>query len=271
MAWILDLDGVVWLSEEPIPGSAEAVASLREAGHRVMFLTNNAGPRVAELVAKLEGMGVPASPDEVVTSAQAAASLLGPGSTALVCAGPGVREALEARGVRVVREGDADAVVVGFHRDFDYGRLTAAFLAVHHGARLIGTNDDTTYPTPDGPVPGGGAILAAVVAASGVEAEVAGKPYAPMAALLAERLGLVDGRGGAGGGGRGGGGGGTILVGDRPSTDGLMARRLEVPFALVLSGVTGEEEVPLDDPPEYVVADLATLVAERLGAAQESA
>ena len=195
MAWILDLDGVVWLSEEPIPGSTEAIASLREAGHRVMFLTNNAGPRVSELVAKLEGMGVPATPDEVVTSAQAAASLLEPGSTALLCAGDGVREALEARDVRVVREGDADAVVVGFHRDFDYDRLTAAFLAVHHGARLIGTNDDTTYPTPDGPIPGGGAILAAVAAAAGVEPEVAGKPYAPMAKLLAERLRLVDGRG----------------------------------------------------------------------------
>ncbi|MEA2828557.1 MAG: hypothetical protein QOG43_2996 [Actinomycetota bacterium] len=272
MAWILDLDGVVWLSEEPIPGSTEAIASLREAGHRVIFLTNNAGPRVAELVAKLEGMGVPATPDEVVTSAQAAASLLEPGSTALLCAGAGVREALDARGVHVVREGDADAVVVGFHRDFDYDRLTAAFLAVHHGARLIGTNDDTTYPTPDGPIPGGGAILAAVVAAAGVEAEVAGKPYAPMAALLAERLRLADERGSGGGGaGAGGGGGDTILVGDRPSTDGLMARRLEVPFALVLSGVTGEEAIPRDDPPEYVVADLATLVAERLGVTQESA
>ena len=233
VAWILDLDGVIWLSEQPIAGSAEAIAALRDAGHRVIFLTNNAGPEVSELVTKLEGMGVPATPDEVVTSAQAAASLLEPGSTALLCAGPGVREALEARGVKVVRDGDADAVVVGFHRDFDYERLTAAFQAVHHGARLIGTNDDTTYPTPDGPIPGGGAILAAVVAAAGVEAEVAGKPYAPMAELLAERLRLVDERGSSGGD--------TILVGDRPSTDGLMARRLEVPFALVLSGVTAEE------------------------------
>jgi len=260
VAWILDLDGVVWLSEQPIAGSQEAIAALRAAGHRVIFLTNNAGPRVAELVGKLRGMGVPAEPEEVVTSAQAAASMLEPGSTALLCAGPGAREALEARGVKVVREGDADAVVVGFHRDFDYDRLTAAFRAVHHGARLVGTNDDTTYPTPDGPVPGGGAILAAVAAAAGVEPEVAGKPYAPMAALLAERLGEERGAGA-----------GSILVGDRPSTDGLMARRLELPFALVLSGVTGEEGVSLDDPPEFVVADLATLVRQQLGADQESA
>ncbi len=263
MAWILDLDGVVWLSEQPIPGSSDAVAALRKAGHRVLFLTNNAGPRVATLVEKLRGMGVPAEPDDVVTSAQAAASLLEPGSTALLCAGPGVREALEARGVKVVRDGDADAVVVGFHRDFDYDRLTAAFLAVHHGARLVGTNDDTTYPTPDGPIPGGGSILAAVAAAAGVEPEVAGKPYEPMATLLAERL--------AAEGDEEDDGAQSILVGDRPSTDGLMARRLGLPFALVLSGVTGEEEVSLDDPPEFVVADLATLVARQLGTAQESA
>ncbi len=260
VAWILDLDGVVWLSERPIPGSIEAIAALRDAGHRVMFLTNNAGPTVADLVAKLCDMGVPAEPDELVTSAQAAASLLDPGTTALLCAGPGVREALEARGVEVVREGDADAVVVGFHRDFDYHRLTAAFLAVHHGARLIGTNDDTTYPTPDGPIPGGGAILAAVAAAAGIEPEVAGKPYAPMAALLATRL-EGPGRDGSG---HSEDGRDSILVGDRPSTDGLMARRLELPFALVLSGVTGEEAIPTDDPPDYVVPDLATLVKQLL-------
>jgi len=267
VAWILDLDGVVWLSERPIPGSPEAVAALRRAGHRVMFLTNNAGPTVGDLVAKLEGLGIPAEPDEVVTSAQAAASLLEPGSTALLCAGPGVREALEARGIEVVREGDADAVVVGFHRDFDYDRLTAAFLAVHHGARLVGTNDDTTYPTPDGPIPGGGAILAAVAAAAGVEPEVAGKPYSAMADLLAARL-EGPGRDGSGGSESGE----SILVGDRPSTDGLMARRLGLPFALVLSGVTGEDAVPDDDPPDFLTPDLATLVEQRLGAEdQESA
>jgi HAD superfamily hydrolase (TIGR01450 family) len=262
MAWILDLDGVVWLAERPIPGSPEAIAALRDAGHRVMFLTNNASPTVAELVEKLRGMGVPAEPDDVVTSAQAAASIIEPGSTALLCAGPGVREALEARGVKVVRDGDADAVVVGFHRDFDYQRLTAAYQAVLHGARLVGTNDDTTYPTPDGPIPGGGAILAAVVAAAGVEPEVAGKPYAPMADLLADRLKRLD---------PDGTGAGAILVGDRPSTDGLMARRLGLPFALVLSGVTAEEAVPTDDPPDHVTADLATLVAQELEPVQESA
>ena len=260
MTWILDLDGVVWLSEQPIPGSVDAIAALKEAGRRVLYVTNNAGPRVADLVEKLEGLGIPATADDLATSAQAAATLLEPGSTALLCAGPGVEEALNERGVTVVRDGPADAVVVGFHRDFDYDRLTAAFLAVHGGARLIATNDDTTYPTPDGPIPGGGAILAAVAAASGVPPTVAGKPYAPMATLIRKRLdgNLQD----------------AIMVGDRPSTDGLMARRLSVPFALVLTGVTGEDEISTDDPPDLVEPSLAALVERELGSgarAQETA
>ncbi len=249
VAWILDLDGVVWLSDDPIPGSAEAVSRLRDAGQRILFLTNNSGPKVGYLADKLSGMGVPAEPDQIVTSAQAAASLVEPGSTVLVCAGEGVEEALQARGAKTVEEGDADAVVVGFHRHFDYDRLNAAFAAVHHGARLIGTNDDPTYPTPDGPVPGGGSLLAAVATAAGVTPVVAGKPNEAMATVLRERLGdeVSD----------------TLLVGDRPSTDGLMARRLGLPFALVMSGVTTEEPTG-DDAADKVAPDLATLVEKEL-------
>ena len=250
MTWILDLDGVVWLSDDPIPGSAEAVARLRDAGHRVLFLTNNSGPKTGYLAEKLSDMGIPADPDDIVTSALAAASLVEPGSTALVCAGEGVEEALQARGVKTVESGEADVVVVGFHRHFDYDRLNAAFSAVHHGARLIGTNDDPTYPTPEGPVPGGGALLAAVATAASVEPTVAGKPPQAMADVLAERLGDDAGD--------------SLLVGDRPSTDGLMARRLELPFALVLSGVTTEEPTG-DDAADKVAPDLATLVERELG------
>ena len=248
--WLLDLDGVVWLAGDAIDGSADAVARLRDAGRRVLFLTNNSARRVDELVEMLRKEKVPAEPDDLVTSAQAAARMLEPGSRALVCAGPGVEEALERRGVTAVRECEADAVVVGFHFDFDFKRLTAASNAARDGARLIGTNDDATYPTPDGPIPGGGAILAAVATAAGVEAEVAGKPHEPMADEVRARLGddadaaLAN----------------SILVGDRPSTDGRMAARLEVPFVLVLSGVTSEDQVPEEDPPDKVAPDLGSLV-----------
>jgi HAD superfamily hydrolase (TIGR01450 family) len=246
VTWILDLDGVVWLAEDPLEGSAEAVDRLRAAGHRVIFITNNSSPQVSDITDKLVGAGIQADRDDVVTSAQAAASLIEPESTALVCAGPGVVEALEERGVKPVDEGPADAVVVGFHRDFDYERLTVAFRALRDGARLIGTNDDATYPTPDGPTPGGGAILAAVATAAGVEPQVAGKPHEPVAALMRDKLG--------------GDLEGAVMVGDRPSTDGLMAQRLDVPFLLVLSGVTKEDQLPVDPQPAKVAADLAALV-----------
>lgn len=250
MAWILDLDGVVWLGDDVIPGVPEAIERLRDAGHRLLFLTNNSSRTVAYLVAKFDGMGIKVAADEIVTSAQAAATMLEPGTVALVCAGDGVREALDARSVKMVDEGEADAVVVGFHKEFDFGRLNAAYQALRGGARLIGTNDDTTYPTPDGPIPGGGALLAAVAAAGGVDPEVAGKPYQPMADAVRERLGgdADDG----------------MLVGDRPDTDGLMATRLGLPFALVFTGVTHEDDLPVDPAPVTTAPDLPTLVDQEL-------
>ncbi|MBW3573688.1 MAG: HAD-IIA family hydrolase [Actinobacteria bacterium] len=249
MAWVIDLDGVVWLTRDPIPGSADAVAELRAAGHEVVFVTNNAESRVSELEAKLAEAGIEAG-GAVITSAQAAASVLDPGSTALACGGPGVVEALEARGITVRSEGPVDAVVVGFHHDFDYARLTAAHRAVWQGARLIGTNADPTLPTPEGPLPGAGSLLAAVATAAGVEPEVAGKPFPPMAALVRQLVG--DGP--------------HVMVGDRPSTDGLLAVELGARFGLVLSGTTdagdleGEEHAP-----DRVADDLAAMVAAELG------
>ena len=152
MTWVLDLDGVVWLADVPLPGAAEAVARLRAAGERVVFATNNSGPPLADQEAKLARLGIPAAGD-VLSSATAAARLVEPGERVLVCGGPGVVEAMAARGAEPVRDGDADVVAVGFHRDFDYERLRVAARAVRRGARLLGTNDDATYPTPDGPIP----------------------------------------------------------------------------------------------------------------------
>ncbi|HEV2760213.1 MAG TPA: HAD-IIA family hydrolase [Acidimicrobiales bacterium] len=250
MVWLLDLDGVVWLSDTVIPGVPEAVARLREAGNTILFLTNNSSRCIGDLVEKFERMAIEVEADEIVTSAQAAATMLEPGSTALVCAGEGVREALDARGVKTVDSGPADAVVVGFHKEFDYDRLNAAYQAIRGGARLIGTNDDTTYPTPDGPIPGGGALLASVAAAAGVEPEVAGKPYQPMADAVRERIGGAADDG--------------MVVGDRPDTDGLIAKRLGLPFALVFTGVTAKDDEPFDPEPDKTAPDLATLVDQEL-------
>lgn len=250
MAWLLDLDGVLWLDGVAIPGAANAVARVRAAGIRVAFLTNNSAPTVGEHLAKLRQIGVTAGDADVITSAQAAASMLEPGSSALICAGTGVTEALTRRGVRAVRSGRVDAVIVGLHQDFDYDRLTAASRAVFNGARLIGTNADPTYPTPSGPLPGGGALLAAVAYATGADPEVAGKPNKPTVNLVAERVGRVE-----------------MVVGDRAATDGRLARALGAQFAMVLSGVTTADDLPVEPAPDLVGQDLASIVAAHLGGA----
>lgn len=248
MAWVIDLDGVVWLGQRAIPGSADAVARLRAEGYRVVFVTNNSEARLGDQEAKLAEVGIEAEGD-VITSALAAASILEPGSTALACAGPGVREAVEARDITVRDEGPVDAVVVGFHHDFDYEKLRAAHRAVWQGARFVGTNADPTYPTPDGPIPGAGSILAAVATAAGIEPEVAGKPFPPMAALVRALAG--DGP--------------HMLVGDRPSTDGLLAAELGARFGLVLTGVTAAEQLEGQElAPDRIADDLVAMVDAEL-------
>jgi 4-nitrophenyl phosphatase len=242
-SWALDLDGVVWLADEPILGAAVAIEQLRARGDDVVFVSNNSYPTVAEYVDKLAAHGISAEGD-VITSAMAAAHLVDPGERVLVLGGPGVREAVESRRATIVDDGDADAVLVGFHRDFTYERMRIAATAVRRGARLLATNDDATYPTPDGPIPGAGSILAGVERASGVRATIAGKPHPPIVELVRERLGAT----------------GTV-VGDRPDTDGLLARALGYRFALVLSGVTKAGDV-LDPVPAEIAADLASLVTD---------
>ena len=255
---LCDLDGVVWLAHEPIVGSVEAIAQLRASGRRVMFVTNNSAAVRAQHEAALAAIGIPAVGD-VVSSAMAAALLVQPGDRVLVAGGPGVVEALEERGaVAVVNDGRGspvgfDAVVVGLHRDFDFDRLAVASAAVRAGARLIGTNTDATYPTPSGLAPGGGSILAAIATAAGVEPVIGGKPHEPMADLIARLVSTPQTTFDPSS---------TLMVGDRPETDGLFAQRLGCRFALVRSGVS-QPETHIDD--DIVVdldlADLASVAA----------
>lgn len=247
---LCDLDGVVWLARRAIPGAVDAIARLRSTGRRVLFVTNNSMSVITDQEAALADIGIPAVGD-VVTSAQAGASLVRAGETVLVAGGAGLVEAVESRGASVVRDGPADAVIVGLHHDFDYARLHLASHAVRNGARFIATNDDASFPTPDGLTPGAGALVAAVATAAGATPIVAGKPYAPMARLVADRCG-PDFRAAA-----------TVVIGDRASTDGRFAGVIGCPFVLVRSGVTGPEE-PLDADltVDLDVADLAAAVSE---------
>jgi HAD superfamily hydrolase (TIGR01450 family) len=253
MTWVLDCDGVVWLTDDPIPGAAEAVRRLRHGGERVVFITNNSYPARADHLAKLEKMGMETADADLITSASAAATLVEAGERVLVLGGPGLFEALEARGAEpfepgaVRGEGQMAAVVVGFDLKFDFARLAAAAAAVREGARLVASNDDATFPTPSGLLPGAGSFVAAVSRAGGVDAIVAGKPFPPLVELVRRSVGAVD-----------------IVVGDRPSTDGELAERLGARFALVLTGVTPHGNGTVKPPPDLEADDLASLVAEVL-------
>ncbi len=248
MLWVLDLDGVLWLGGEAIPGSADAVGRLRDAGAAVAFVTNNSARTVPQYVEALGRAGVEADAAEIVTSSQAAASLLVAGSRAAYIGDEGVLEALQDRGVEVVAAGDRpDAVVVGRTLSLDFDAMSGAAAAVRTGARFVATNTDATFPTPRGPEPGAGALVAFLEVASGRRAEPAGKPEQPMVDLVRERFGSPG-----------------VVVGDRPETDGLFATRLEAPFALVLTGVTRAEDLPVTPEPDLVGADLAAVVAKRL-------
>lgn len=254
-AVVLDLDGVVWLGDEPIVGAAAAVARLREAGVDVVFVTNNAHPTVADIEAKLADHGIDGV-GAVLNSPMAAATLVAAGERVLVLGGPGVTEAVLGRGAVAVTSDEADApgaapvdvVVVGFHRSFDWERMRVAATAIRGGARFVATNDDATYPTADGPVPGGGAIVAGVATAAGVAPTVAGKPHQALADLVLARCGPVG-----------------VMVGDRLDTDGGFAVTLGWPFALVLSGVTTSADLPASPAPDLVAADLQAVVDDLLG------
>jgi HAD superfamily hydrolase (TIGR01450 family) len=280
MTWALDLDGVVWLAGRAIPGAAEAISELRSAGERVVFLTNNSGPKVVSHLEALARAGIECQAEDLTTSAQAAASLLPPASRAAVIGDKGIREALAAREVKEVGPDEGpEAVVVGRTVELDYWALSAAANAIRDGARFVATNTDATFPiggddgagaTPhradhagtgrqgtggrvrasgsNALVPGAGAIVAFIATASGHQPEVAGKPEEPMAALVRARYGSLS-----------------VVVGDRPDTDGLFAVRLGAKFGLVLSGVTRPQDLPVQPSPALVGADLAALVGQTLG------
>ena len=247
MLWVFDLDGVVWLAGNGIPGSADAIALLRNRGDRVAFVTNNSTPTVAEYTTALERAGVSVEAGELATSSQAAATLLAPGSRASYVGGRGVAEALEQRQVEIVpMTAKPEAVVVGRSLTLDFAELAAAATALRQGARFVATNTDATFPTPSGVEPGAGALVAYLQVGSGATPEVAGKPEAPMAELVRARFGQPD-----------------MVVGDRAETDGLFAQRIAAPFALVLTGVTKRSDLPITPEPAVIADDLQAVVAGR--------
>jgi 4-nitrophenyl phosphatase len=255
--FVFDLDGVVWRGDEPIPGAAETLRSLRGAGKALCFVTNNSSETAAAYAKKLARLAVPAEDDEVVSSAHATARLLERtvpglrGRLVYVIGGEGLTDALSSLGVRLASADearDASVVVVGWDRKLTFEKLRLAALAIRSGATFVASNTDATYPAPDGLWPGAGAIVAAVRVASGVEPRVAGKPDPGLLQVAAERIG----------------GGPALMVGDRVETDVAAAHAAGWPAALVLTGASGVPELASARAwPDYVIRRLPDLLEDR--------
>jgi glycerol 3-phosphatase-2 len=252
---LLDLDGVVYIGQDAVPGAAQALDRVRAAGVPVRFVTNNASRPPRVVADHLTRLGVSATVDEVVTSAQVASVLLarrlGPGAGVLVVGAEGLREALTENGL--VPMGSVDegpvAVVQGFGPDVGWRLLAEATRAVRAGLYWMATNLDLTVPTPHGPAPGNGALVGLVATAAGREPDdVAGKPRPGAFREAARQAGSHR----------------PLVVGDRLDTDLEGARAADMHGLLVLTGVTGASELLAATPdlrPHYVGLDLNAMMA----------
>jgi 4-nitrophenyl phosphatase len=241
---ICDIDGVVYRGDQLVPGSDEALSRLTRAGFGLWFATNNSTktPKmVSERITEMTGVDIP--PESIVTSSEAAVGLLDEDDRPVMVLGSkGILGALNDARIETTDDPtEARALLVGLDFDLSYDRLTRAADAVRAGARFIATNTDPTYPVAGGLLPGGGSMVAAVQTTTGVPPEVAGKPHAPMRALLRSR-GIGD----------------AWVIGDRVDTDVALARaEPDWRSILVLSGVTvGDDSSGAD----HVVPDLAAAV-----------
>jgi HAD superfamily hydrolase (TIGR01450 family) len=256
---LLDLDGCVWVGEEATPRAGEAVDALRAAGKRVGFVTNDARRSEEGFVRKLWGLGMRASVDEIVTVGGTVQFFLAERadrlSTAFVIGSAALHDHVSGAGLRVLNDTDlavhADVVVAGGHDGFDYEALKTGTLAVAHGAMLVGTARDPSFPMPDGQWPGTGALIAALEYATGVEATVVGKPAPDIFLTALDRLGAEPQ--------------GTLMVGDRLDGDIGGAAAAGLDAAVVLTGASTREaaEAALEDPDEDAPRPIA--VADDLG------
>jgi glycerol-1-phosphatase len=254
---LVDLDGVVWIGREPVPGAAETLRALLAEGKQLVFVTNNPGKPPESYAKRLQSMGVEVGPERIVTAgmvaARMAAEAAGAGGGAFVIGAAPLREMVAATGTTLlVGEAgrEADAVVVSGHRDFDYAELLTAKLALDRGAALIATSHDPTMPMPGGEWPGTGSILAAVETASGRRAEIAGKPERHLFEMALAALGAsaAPPR--------------VAMIGDRVSSDIEGGRRAGLATILVLSGTSDRATAATAEPrPDHVVDDLAGLLS----------
>lgn len=254
---ILDMDGVLWHGDTPLPGLAELFRALTRLELPFVLATNNATKTAAQYVRKLARLGVQVRPDQVLTSPGATVGYLGerfPKGTKVYAVGEvGLHQTLLEAGFVVigpdeVRAGETATVVVGglTTTSLSYDLLATASLLVRRGAGFVATNYDLTYPSEVGELPGAGAVLSVIASATGVRPTVVGKPYPTMFKEAVRRLGTRPED--------------TLMVGDRLETDIEGAAAAGLKTALVLTGVSGREDIGTLSP-DYVLDDLHAVVA----------
>ncbi len=245
---IIDMDGVLWLGDQPMPALNSFFQTLRELDIRFILATNNASKSGDEYVAKLKKFGVDVALDEILTSPQATAMYLAqhaPAAKIYVIGEPGLTVELQANGLQVVNDAPQTAthVVVGWDRTLSYAKLAEACLLIRAGAIFIGTNPDVTYPDARGIVPGNGATLAALRVSTGVEPLIIGKPMPEMMLQSMARMGSTPAT--------------TAVIGDRLDTDILGGINAGLTTLLVLTGVTAAADAQAGDiRADYIYQDI---------------
>lgn len=252
--FLIDLDGVVWLGHELIPGAAETIVALAESGKRFAFVTNSPRLSPARQTGLLRDAGVPAREDQLITASltliQLALQRLGPGAAVLATGTPSFRDQVTASGFELIDPTEwsrAEAVLVTGHDRFDYAELKAASMAARSGVLFAATGRDPTMPMPDGLWPGTGSILAAVETASGRTATITGKPETTIFRAGLDALDLPDGAR-------------VAMIGDRLDTDVAGAQRAGLDGILVAGNASSPARAEAITP-QHRIESLAGLLA----------
>ncbi len=247
-AFFIDMDGVINKGFTLIPGAKDFVERLVRGKHRFLFITNNSYFTAADLRNKLSEMGIDVGPENFYTSAMSTASFIkhqACSPTAYVIGGPGLKAELEAVGVTFTST-NPDYVIVGETEEYDYSRIIEATFLIQEGARFLATNQDITGPTPRGPVPACGALVAPIERVTGVKAYFLGKPNPVMMYWARKKL-KVHTRN-------------SFMIGDRMDTDIVGGLEAGMTCCLVLSGVTSQSSMKkYPYQPDYIFQSVADI------------
>lgn len=255
-AFAFDMDGVLYRGPELIPGAAEAVAVVQNLGLPTLFITNNSRQTPMQLAEKLQRLGISAGPESIVSAVVATVSYLHAHHPApcrvLVLGSDSLASQIGKAGYDLATWNDDDVpevVVVGVDFDLTYAKLQRTTRAIlMDSATYLAVNTDGQYPTPNGPVPGAGAMTSAVSAVTGQEPTIVGKPSPHMFQVIVERARVTAAD--------------LVVVGDMLSADIGGARAVGATAVLVLTGTTSAEEAAAaipDERPHYVIETLADL------------